>query len=171
MVNKSIQRAKVKVISIATGLGFSLYETGDLQFEDDGKPNNDEKKKIVVKEKVPTKTVIQPTKGEPIPVISTPATSSTTKVVGTVTTHGSTLDIYDKNVVGIADLIYDNKEDILPILQTLNKDIIKVYGFSLSPEDDKVELLAKINNLSNPAIFNNMLIKRLADNKKREDTK
>ena len=35
MINKSIQRAKAKAISTITGLAFSLYESGDLQFEDD----------------------------------------------------------------------------------------------------------------------------------------
>lgn len=33
-VNKSLQRALAKVGSRATGLALSLYETGDLQFED-----------------------------------------------------------------------------------------------------------------------------------------
>lgn len=33
MVNKSIQRAKAKAASRVTGLGLSLYETGDLQFD------------------------------------------------------------------------------------------------------------------------------------------
>ena len=35
IVNKALQRATAKVLSELTGLGLSLYETGDLQFEDD----------------------------------------------------------------------------------------------------------------------------------------
>lgn len=38
MVNKALQRATVKAISRATGLAFKLYESLDLQFEDDVKP-------------------------------------------------------------------------------------------------------------------------------------
>lgn len=34
MVNKAIQRAKTKLASRATGLALTLYEFGDLQFED-----------------------------------------------------------------------------------------------------------------------------------------
>lgn len=38
VINKSLQRASAKVISILTGLGLRLYETGDLQFEEDTEP-------------------------------------------------------------------------------------------------------------------------------------
>lgn len=38
LVNKAIQRAKAKIASRATGLALSLYETGDLQFEEDTTP-------------------------------------------------------------------------------------------------------------------------------------
>jgi hypothetical protein len=33
-INKSIQRGKVKAIAIVSGIGFKLFEDGDLQFED-----------------------------------------------------------------------------------------------------------------------------------------
>lgn len=35
IINKALQRATAKVISEVTGLGLSLYENGDLQFEED----------------------------------------------------------------------------------------------------------------------------------------
>jgi len=35
IINKALQRASAKALSIITGLGLSLYETGDLQFEED----------------------------------------------------------------------------------------------------------------------------------------
>ena len=35
MINKSLQRAKAKIASRGTGLALKLYETGDLQFEED----------------------------------------------------------------------------------------------------------------------------------------
>lgn len=34
-INKSIQRGKVKAIAIVSGIGFKLFEDGDLQFEED----------------------------------------------------------------------------------------------------------------------------------------
>lgn len=34
-VNKAIQRGKVKAIAIISGIGFKLFEDGDLQFEED----------------------------------------------------------------------------------------------------------------------------------------
>lgn len=37
ILNKTMQRAKVRAIARATGIGWSLYETGDLQFEEDEK--------------------------------------------------------------------------------------------------------------------------------------
>lgn len=37
IINKALQRASAKVLSIITGLGLSLYETGDLQFEEESK--------------------------------------------------------------------------------------------------------------------------------------
>ena len=50
LVNKAIQRAKAKVSSRATGLALTLYETGDLQFEEVEKP----------KEKLATSKVVKP---------------------------------------------------------------------------------------------------------------
>lgn len=39
IINKSLQRAMAKAISEVTGLGLSLYEDGDLQFEEDAPPS------------------------------------------------------------------------------------------------------------------------------------
>jgi hypothetical protein len=60
-VNKALQRAVTRCISIATGLAYRLYENGDLDFEDDGKvtpptvettPTTKKAKTVVVKEEV-----------------------------------------------------------------------------------------------------------------------
>ena len=40
ILNKTMQRAKVRAIARATGIGWSLYENGDLQFEEDEKLGN-----------------------------------------------------------------------------------------------------------------------------------
>lgn len=36
-LNKAVQRGKVKAIAIVSGIGYKLFEDGDLQFEDDDK--------------------------------------------------------------------------------------------------------------------------------------
>ncbi len=36
-LNKAVQRGKVKAIAIVSGIGYKLFEDGDLQFEDEGK--------------------------------------------------------------------------------------------------------------------------------------
>lgn len=36
-LNKAVQRGKVKAIAIVSGIGYKLFEDGDLQFEDDAK--------------------------------------------------------------------------------------------------------------------------------------
>lgn len=58
LVNKAIQRAKAKISSRATGLALTLYETGDLQFEEAKKPT--ETAGSVVKQNV-VKPAVKPT--------------------------------------------------------------------------------------------------------------
>lgn len=55
-VNKNIQRAKAKAIAIVSGIGYALYEKGDLQFEDDVKEVPKKEVKQEVKE-VPEKDI------------------------------------------------------------------------------------------------------------------
>lgn len=50
-VNKSLQRGKVKAIAVISGIGFKLFEDGDLQFEEDEVKTVKTKKAEVVKPK------------------------------------------------------------------------------------------------------------------------
>ena len=60
-LNRAIQRAKVKAIAIVSGIGYKLYEDGDLQFEDTKddkpkpKPSKDDKPKPKPKPKAKPK--------------------------------------------------------------------------------------------------------------------
>ena len=58
-LNKAFQRGKVKAIAIVSGIGYKLYEDGDLQFEDEGINENTLKEKSKVEsfkiKKLPTK--------------------------------------------------------------------------------------------------------------------
>lgn len=42
-LNRAVQRAKVKAIAIVSGIGYKLFEDGDLQFEDDKKAETTKK--------------------------------------------------------------------------------------------------------------------------------
>lgn len=49
-LNKAVQRGKVKAIAIVSGIGYKLFEDGDLQFEDEGKDKKEANAKKVVEE-------------------------------------------------------------------------------------------------------------------------
>ena len=53
-LNKAYQRGKVKAIAIVSGIGYKLFEDGDLQFEDDT-PEPTPEKKPKAEPKKPTK--------------------------------------------------------------------------------------------------------------------
>lgn len=138
MVNKALQRAKAKLISTATGLAYGLYENGDLQFEDDSPK---ETKKIVPKEE---KVVEAPKK--PVP------------------TQNDTIGV-DNDAMEVTNFIKETP-DIVKVLQTLNVDIVKTYGFALNPDDEN--LYEKVSQLKNAKIFGRALKKRYEDMKNAE---
>lgn len=142
MINKSIQRAKAKVISTATGLGFMLYETGDLQFEDDNKPTNTGKSTV-------TKTV---SKAPVRTVESTDVDDSTT--------------IVSDDATDLATYIVDNKDTITKTLQQINASLVKTYKVSINPEVDDVRTIAdKLRNVANVKLFGET-IKKLHNDEK-----
>lgn len=49
-LNKAVQRGKVKAIAIVSGIGYKLFEDGDLQFEDEGKDKKEANAKKAVEE-------------------------------------------------------------------------------------------------------------------------
>ena len=49
-LNKAVQRGKVKAIAIVSGIGYKLFEDGDLQFEDEGKEKKETNTKKAVEE-------------------------------------------------------------------------------------------------------------------------
>lgn len=62
IINKALQRATAKVISAVTGLGLSLYENGDLQFEEDTPEvaTTPASPKTKAKANPPSATVVEP---------------------------------------------------------------------------------------------------------------
>lgn len=65
IINKALQRGSAKVISLLTGLGLSLYETGDLQFEEDPEGNTTAptppKKDKIKPDDAPSNPTVDPT--------------------------------------------------------------------------------------------------------------
>ena len=49
-LNKAVQRGKVKAIAIVSGIGYKLFEDGDLQFEDESKDKKEGNAKKAVEE-------------------------------------------------------------------------------------------------------------------------
>lgn len=152
MVNKAIQRAKARLISMITGLGYQLYETGDLQFEEDidtnaGKKTITKKATVVSEEKVPTKD------------------KEADKVE--VKKKVDSGDGISPDVVEFADYLIENKDTILPIVQDLNKDIVKQYKkvIDLDDRDKTIDTLGEIRNIK---IFSNAVKKRHEDLLKKE---
>jgi hypothetical protein len=123
MVNKAIQRAKAKISSRATGLGFTLYETGDLQFEEDN---------------IPLAIAVPATVVKPATVVETPPKEAPKQVQVSQTPE----------LTAFIGELRDNPDYDIG-LQKINNAIIKKYGFSLSREDADLEnKLGKIDNLS-----------------------
>lgn len=59
-VNKAIQRGKVKAIAIISGIGFKLFEDGDLQFEEETTVQTKPELVVPKQKTVPTPVVNQP---------------------------------------------------------------------------------------------------------------
>lgn len=144
MINKAVQRAKARVISIATGLGLRLYETGDLQYEDDSAPSKKETIKPTVKTTVKAKEVKE-----------TPKIDEKVK----------TPDVVKENELDytLANYIMEHKDTILTTLQAINKSMVKNYKVSLNLTDSLDELAEKINLVSNVNVFTNSVIRRHKD--------
>lgn len=136
MVNKSIQRAKAKAISTATGLAFSLYENGDLQFEDDGAEVKDDIKPISKKKKAVVKT---------------------TPVKDPTVNNYAVENKFDDTIKTLAEFILEKKPH--KVLEHVNKSFKSSYDTTLSTDDELPELIGKIARVKNPKIFANSFMK------------
>lgn len=163
LVNRALQRAKAKVASRATGIGFKLYEGKDLQFDEvpeDNKPQLPvenlpvEEKKAPKTTKTTTKTV---EKAEEKSVESQPvveevqeepkADEQTEQVM-------SNEDVAKNDTVSEAIYLIKNTEvDKMNLaLQRVNVALMKKHKIALSTEASEDELKTI---LSNKTIFSN----------------
>lgn len=167
LVNRALQRAKAKVASRATGIGFKLYEGKDLQFDEvpqETKPQlpveNVQNEQSDVKksqktakndnkiEKTVEKVEEKPT--TPQPVVETPKEKPKTEPVAT---QNETQPVEDDPVSQAVYLIKNTEVGKMNLaLQRVNVSLMKKHKIALSTEASEEELK---NILSNKNIFSN----------------
>lgn len=169
LVNRALQRAKAKVASRATGIGFKLYEGKDLQFDEipqDTKPQlpveNIENTPVQEKES-PKNTknaqnsekTVQKVEEKPVesqPVVETP--KEEVKVDEQTKQVMSNEDVAKNDpILEAVGLIKNTDVDKMNLaLQRVNVALMKKHKIALSTESTEEELK---NILSNKEIFSN----------------
>jgi hypothetical protein len=139
MVNKAIQRAKAKIISIATGLAFRLYEDGDLQFEDD-------KPVVETKDKAITKVV---------EAVSSPTKKDETNV-------GKSTDDTPYVAANLISLLRKTDPDaVIGLLKGVNAEMVKLYGFKIDLSDTDDVLISNLIKIKNLKTFATVVTKKI----------
>lgn len=126
-VNKAQQRCLTRVISLATGIGWSIYEQTEAQFEDDGK-------EVVKKPFIPQ---VEPAKAVEV--------NQNTKTDNNPSVELSNFIIENKDNIAMLTLLTNYNE----VLQKKYVDD-KGNAIILSPEDGFDALVAKVSVLDNP---------------------
>lgn len=155
MVNKAIQRAKVKAISRVTGLGLRLYEGQDLQFDAPQTPITN----------VPTTTTTPAPKVAPIVGTSTATLTAeaptpqqpTTTVAPTPKQDVPQLD--SDEITQIATKIHGNNK-LMKGLQLINNALVKKKGFVLDINDSIPTLVEKLKQIANPSVTYKAILKQ-----------
>lgn len=154
LVNRALQRAKAKVASRATGIGFKLYEGKDLQFDEvkqESKPELpvENVKNTPVEEKKSPKTTKNAQKTEKTVQKAEEKPVETQPVVETATQTATQNDPVSEAVV----LIKTTDTDKMNLaLQRINVSLMKKHKVALSTESSEEELRAI---LANKTIFTN----------------
>ena len=144
LVNRAIQRAKAKVIARGTGLGLSLYENGDLQFEE-GADAKAQRNKA---------TVVERTK-EALKTMDKVAVVEKTDVVVENIGEEKSVTVDDSTLNEIYNLFDSNRENVKveKLLRSYNTAFIKNHQFSLSFADPKDVWITNLQKLPDPAKF------------------
>lgn len=130
MINKALQRAKAKVIALATGIGFRLYEDGDLQFD------VEENVKAKIEKSKAKETKVEKAIEAPTEVNANPKNETNPLV----------------------DYII-NTPNIDLALERLNGTLEKKFGFTIAQADGADTLADKLKVLTNPTTTLNALKK------------
>lgn len=153
-VNKSIQRAKAKLASRLTGIGYKLYEGSDLQFEDT--PTNTQDSTPVTEQGGKGKgvKVVQATPKVAEPkVVDTPVVTVPTKVE---TTSTQATPIKESPSMVYAQEILDN-EAFEKGLAKVNINLQKTQGFTITRTEFVTDIAEKLSQIKTLDIFMNAL--------------
>ena len=155
MINKAKQRALARCISMATGIGWRLYEGQDLQFEP-AQPQTKRTAQVKIEEPASS-----PSDASNQSLTASKVTSISN---GTVTTKEVDItapaEIPDPTIVvnegtELVEFLfnYENKDVLNQALASLNTSCIKKYGFAFTTEDTKEELVEKVVKIARPEKF------------------
>lgn len=152
MVNKALQRAKTRLTSRLTGLGLSLYENGELQFDS---PESGQTKTIVEKaiEQGVTKVDVKQESSVNVTVggsLDLRNTESTSLPKSNDTPAAPTNAANDEKLVTYAQELKNDIAGFAPVMQRVNASLVKSVGKPLNLEkdtiDDIVDVLSKIKD-------------------------
>lgn len=151
MINKSLQRAKAKIASRGTGLALRLYETGDLQFEEDtDKPTpakaEDTKPEVpTTGRKVSTKRDKKQVSGEEKAEVE----KAEVKKDSDDKLTEAQVEFSKEAEEAAADIRANAQYSVG--LQKINNAVVKKYGFTLGANDE--DLVEKLNQIENLTVF------------------
>ena len=147
-----MQRAKVRAIARATGIGWSLYENGDLQFEEDEKPGKNGKKPEVKAPSTPI-TPVQTTPSTPTTVTPS-STGQAPDVVPTITN-----DVKETGASRILAMVAQAEPaKVETAFAFMNKQLAKLSPDVLFAPDMTLEQVESIlSRVKNPAVVENSL--------------
>jgi hypothetical protein len=139
-INKALQRGKARLIARLTGLAISLYESGDLQFEEETTQTKPNEKKTKLA-KAPAVAVETPT--EVAPVTTTPNIMNSGVVTYTVAESPSLTNDTDERTIVLATTIKERADELMTKIRRINTSLSRQYDFVLDPYGDSVEVLAE----------------------------
>lgn len=158
-INKAIQRAKAKVISRATGIGWALYESGDLQYELD-------EKKAPTPTPAATKAPATPAKATTAekPQVSVDGTTMTASVVADATT--TVIPEASEDVAEMQDVFNllhaADPAKAQSVLDFINRSLEKQYHRVITLENTFDEFKDTLNVAAKPKLVLNALRTQLA---------
>lgn len=107
-LNKAVQRGKVKAIAIVSGIGYKLFEDGDLQFEDDESKDKTTKKSVEEGEELKKPKKVE----KPEPKATKETKKEEPKPKPSVMDDLEELKEEPKILTGLGVIIPDRREDI-----------------------------------------------------------
>lgn len=143
-INKALQRGKARLIARLTGLAISLYESGDLQFEEETtqtKPNEKKTKlakATAVAVETPTEVAPATTTHDGINEQATPSAVASVDAELPSPTNDT-----NERTIALATTIKERADELMTKIRRINTSLSRQYDFVLDPYGDSVEVLAE----------------------------